>query len=77
MTPDLARRAALADLDSDVHPLRKRRLAAGLSARALADRAGVHFQTVYGIERRRVTPGDDVLWRLALALDASASDLRP
>ena len=64
MNARLAREAALAELDPNVHPLRRRRLAAGLSAYTLAKRAGVHHQTVYGIEDARFNPGDDVLYRL-------------
>ena len=56
--------------------LRNRRLARGLSLRALARASGLSAGYVSQIERRIVVPSEDALQRLAQALGTSLADLR-
>jgi transcriptional regulator with XRE-family HTH domain len=49
----------------------------GLSIRALAERAGVGFATVYRIEAGRISPTVAMLTKLASALDISVRDFFP
>jgi transcriptional regulator with XRE-family HTH domain len=46
----------------------------GLSIRALAEKAGVGFATVYRIETERISPTVAMLERLAEALDIHVTD---
>ena len=55
--------------------LRQAREKAGLSLRALADRAGVDFSTIYRIEAGDTVPKLDTLEKLAKALGVSVRDL--
>lgn len=47
----------------------------GLSQEALAERAGLHWTYVSGVERGIRTPGLDVIGRLAMGLKVSPSEL--
>ncbi len=55
--------------------MRKLRTAAGLSQEQLAERAGLHWTYISGIERGRRNPGLNNLGRLATALGVSLPDL--
>ena len=55
--------------------MRRRRLEAGLSLRALAVAAGVAHDTVMGIEGGRRTPHPGTVKKIADALNVSVGDL--
>ena len=55
--------------------LKKVRQRKGFSIRALADKCGIGFATVYRIEAGRTTPRFDTLEKLAKALGVSVKDL--
>lgn len=55
--------------------VRKRRQKLGLSQEELAERAGLHWTYVSGIERGRRNPGLNTLSTLASALRLSLADL--
>ncbi len=55
--------------------VRELRLGLGLSQEKLAERAGLHWTYVSGVERGLRTPGLDVIGRLAVALKVSPSEL--
>jgi len=55
--------------------VRERRIALKLSQQALAERAGVHWTYVSGVERGQRNPGLNVLGDLAEALDISLASL--
>ncbi len=55
--------------------VRKLRTAAGLSQEQLAERAGLHWTYISGIERGRRNPGLNNLGRLATALGVSLPGL--
>ncbi|MDP9411180.1 MAG: helix-turn-helix domain-containing protein [Actinomycetota bacterium] len=56
--------------------VRELRKARGLSQRDLAGRAGIDFTYLSKIENARIEPpSEDVIRRVALALDADADDL--
>jgi transcriptional regulator with XRE-family HTH domain len=55
--------------------VRERRLALGLSLRALADQVGIAFTHLWAIEHGVAEPGAAILARLCLALEVSADRL--
>jgi transcriptional regulator with XRE-family HTH domain len=55
--------------------IRELRKDKGLSQEALAERAGLHWTYVSGVERGLRTPGLDVIGRLATALGLSPAEL--
>jgi transcriptional regulator with XRE-family HTH domain len=57
--------------------LREWRERRGLSLRALADRAGVTWSTVYRIESSRISPTVAMLEKLAAGLGVDVHDLLP
>jgi transcriptional regulator with XRE-family HTH domain len=57
--------------------LREWRARRGLSLRALAERADVHYVTIVNIEGGRMSPTVALLEKLAKALDVSVRDFFP
>src|SRR4051794_8004475 len=71
------RQRELAAADPDASPLRRRRLAAGLSWPDLAERAGVSVTSVARAEGRPEKVGPWTWLRLARALNVAPEELRP
>jgi transcriptional regulator with XRE-family HTH domain len=61
----------------DPQRLRRRRIAAGLNKRELADAAGIHPSYVTWLERGERGASPRVLKRLSKALDCEMDDLMP
>lgn len=59
----------------DPKKLRRRRIAAGLSSTALAERSGLALSTVSDYENSRRNPRPEFLARLAAALGCETTDL--
>ncbi len=51
------------------------RLALGLSRQDLADKVGVHYQTIGYLEREEYSPSLVLALRISMALDADLSEL--
>jgi transcriptional regulator with XRE-family HTH domain len=70
---------AVVAFDNSMTPLRLRdwRERRGLSLRALAERAGVGYVTVWRIEHGELSPTVAMLEKLARALDVHLTDLFP
>jgi DNA-binding XRE family transcriptional regulator len=71
----LERHKRAAEADPATHPLRARRLAADMTARELAEAAGVSFQTIRNVEVYGKRPTLATLHRLAIVLACRMSDL--
>ena len=55
--------------------IKNRRLAAGMSQKALAEAAGISQPFVFDIERENRSPSEDTAQRIAAALNCTVDDL--